>query len=67
MADLKTPSPSQLEQARAALLPLVAPYRFDGEAPPLWRVAHQALCCIEQALGVPPTVPTRETRRKPTP
>jgi hypothetical protein len=63
MAELRTPSPSQLAQARDALLPLVRG-GIDGESSPLWRAAHAALCQVESAMGVACSVPPREQRRK---
>jgi hypothetical protein len=64
MANLTQPSEAQLHTARAALLVLVLPYR-DAEKPSkVWRAAHSALCAVEQALELPPTVPPREKRRE---
>ena len=62
MATLKEPSEAQLHEARTALLNLVLPYRYAGEAPPLWRHAHAALCQVEERLGVAYTLPPREER-----
>jgi hypothetical protein len=63
MATLSEPTAEQLLDARDALRRLVLPYRYEGEAPPLWRTAHAALCQVEAALNVAYTLPPREERR----
>jgi hypothetical protein len=63
MATLSEPTAEQLMDARDALRRLVLPYRYEGEAPPLWRTAHAALCQVEAALGLDYTLPPRDERR----
>ena len=63
MATLTEPSEAQLAETRDALIRVVLPYQFAGEAPSLWRTLHAALCQVEERLGVPYTLPPREERR----
>ena len=63
MATLTQPTPEQLHDLRLALLRVVLPYRYVGEAPPLWRASHAALCQVEEALGLAYTLPPRDERR----
>ena len=63
MATLTQPTPEQLHDLRWALLRVVLPYRYTGEAPPLWRACHAALCQTEESLGIAYTLPPREERR----
>jgi hypothetical protein len=63
MATLHEPTTEQLLDARDALRRLVLPYRYDGEAPALWRSAHATLCKLEEALSLEYTLPPRDERR----
>ena len=64
MATLTRPTPEQLSAARVALLSLVLPYRDASTPSALWRAAHAALCAVEGAMELEPTVPPREVKRR---